>query len=82
MSAYYILVNAAGVYTKEGDFFLKQGGLKEEWGKTWELIDAASLYEARNKGIALRRQRFPNSHRTMGEDGESPSVYWPEARGS
>lgn len=33
---------------KEADFFVEQGGLKEDWGKKWEPIeDAASIGDAR-----------------------------------
>lgn len=81
MTTYYILVNEAGVYTKEGDFFEQQGGLTQPWGQKWERIEASSLYDARNQGIKLRRDRYPNSHMTMGEDGEPPEIYWPEAKG-
>lgn len=81
MARFYILVSQSGVGTKEGEFFEEQGGLKESWGKAWEPVEATSLYDARNQGIALRRKRFPDSHRTMGEDGEAPERYWPEAAG-
>lgn len=81
MARYYVLITESNVGTKDGQFFEEQGGLREPWGKAWEPIEATSLYDARNQGIALRRQRFPNSHRTMGEDGERPERYWPEAAG-
>lgn len=82
MATYYVLISESNVGTKNGQFFEAQGGLIEPWGKNWEKIKADSLYDARNQGIAMRRKRFPNSHRTMGEDGEAPEVYWPEARGA
>lgn len=82
MARYYLLINEAGVYTKEGDYFEESGGLREPWGKAWECVEATSLYNARNQGIKLRRQRFPTCHKTMGENGEAPESYWPEARGA
>ena len=80
-NAFYILINSAGVYVKGAEFFASQGGLTEPWGKYWECIEACSFYEARNKGIRLRRRRFPDSHLTTGERGEAPESYWPEAIG-
>jgi hypothetical protein len=84
MARYYVLINEAGVYTKEGTFFESHGGLTQEWGKNWRPIEATSLYDARNQGIALRRIEFPSSHRTLGEgaNAEAPDSYWPEAKGS
>ncbi len=44
---------------KEADFFIGQGGLREEWGRSWEPIeDATSIGDARRKfaakhGVAL-----------------------------
>jgi len=64
---YFLLINEAGVYTKEGDFFVSQGGLKDEWGKSWEVTVATSLDDARQTGIALRRKRYPTCGLTIGE---------------
>lgn len=80
MSSHYVLIKDSGVFVKEGEFFEEQGGLKEQWGKAWEPIDADSLYDARRKAIKLRRERFPNSHVTLGENEPIESA-WPEARG-
>ena len=80
MSDYFVLVNEAGVYTKEGEFFRSQGGEIQQWGKAWEKIDASSLYDARAKGIKMRRERFPHSHVTLGEN-EPMERAWPEAKG-
>lgn len=82
MATYYVNVTESNVGTKEGKFFEESGGLTEPWGKHWEKIEATSLYDARNQGIALRRKRFPTCHKTMGENGEPPEQYWPEARGA
>lgn len=76
---HYVLVNPAGVYTKDAAFFESQGGLRDTWGKAWEPVTASSLYEARKHGIKLRRERFPFSRPTLGERGERPEDYWPEA---
>lgn len=78
---YYILVNESGVYVKDCMLFEAQSGLRENWGKNWEYINALSLYDARAIGIKLRRERFPDCHKTLGEDGEAPENYWPEAKG-
>lgn len=64
---HFILVNSAGVYVKEGSFFRSQGGMKEEWGQAWERVEADSIEHARQIGIVRRRNRFPHSHRTLGE---------------
>lgn len=82
MKIYYIHVTESNVGTKDGEFFVEQGGTREEWGKNWERVEAASMYDARNEGIKRRRERFPNCHKTMGEDGEPPERYWPEAKGA
>lgn len=42
----------ATVYVKEGTFFRSQGGLTEEWGKTWRPVDAESIEHARRIGYA------------------------------
>lgn len=41
---------ADGVFVKEWNFFVEQGGLKEPWGKGWKPIMASSIEAARNKG--------------------------------
>lgn len=51
---HFIMVNEAGVYVKDGDFFVQQGGLKEPWGKNWKEIDADGLNHARMIGEAMR----------------------------
>ena len=80
MTTHYVLINEAGVYVKEVNFFKEQGGLTNEWGRKWEPIDAKNLHDARRVGIELRRSRFPTSHRTIGED-ENMNTAWPEAIG-
>ena len=79
---HYLLVNMNGVYTKTAEYFVERGGLVEPWGRAWEPISAASLYGARAIGIRLRRARFPDAHQTLGECGEAPEDYWPEAAGA
>lgn len=34
---------------KEGNFFRQQGGLTDDWGKSWEPIDAKTVGDARRK---------------------------------
>lgn len=80
MPTHYVLVKEAGVYVKEAVFFEQQGGTTAAWGKAWEPIDASNLHDARRIAIGLRRERYPNSHRTIGED-EPMEVVWPEATG-
>ena len=50
MAKYYILIKPHAVYVKEGEFFESQGGLEEEWGKNWKLIEATSIEHARSMG--------------------------------
>lgn len=38
------------VYVKDGDYFIQQGGLKEEWGKNWIRVYANSIDHARGIG--------------------------------
>lgn len=79
-----VLINSAGVYVKDAEFFESQGGLTKPWGKKWEEIDAIDLRQARQVAIAMRRQRFPHSHRTQGEILPSSHVPfqnpWPRAQ--
>ena len=77
MSAYYVLTTDSNVSVKEGEFFRQQGGLSEPWGKNWQRIEACCLYDARRKGIVQRRATFPQSHRTLGENGSMREA-WPE----
>ena len=68
-ATHYLLINKAGIYyTKDADYFREQGGLISEWGKHWEPIVAESMYDARHKGIVIRRKRYPNSYYTWEEN--------------
>ena len=80
MNHAYVLVKESGVYVKDGEFFESEGGLISKWGRTWERIEARTPHDARRIGIKMRRTRFPNSHRTLGED-EAMNEAWPEAIG-
>ena len=80
MNYAYVLVKEFGVYVKDGGFFESEGGLSSDWGRAWERIEARTLHDARRIGIEMRRTRFPNSHRTLGE-GEAMDDAWPEAIG-
>lgn len=53
---HFIMVNAAGVYVKDGDLFVQQGGLKDPWGKNWKEIDADGLNHARMIGEGMRQR--------------------------
>lgn len=68
MKVYYILVNETGVFVKAQSYFLEQKGDTLPWGKNWESIAAKDLDDARQIAIKLRRQRFPDSHKTIGEE--------------
>lgn len=81
MAQYRVLITPDGVYVKKADFFESQGGLTDPWGRDWEPIEADSLIHARQLGIALRRSRFPNSHKQPEELGIRPETVWPEALG-
>lgn len=54
MGLYMVLIKECAVYVKERDFFISQKGDKEEWGKTWKLIEADSIEHARCKGMLIR----------------------------
>lgn len=79
-TTHYVQVKDSAVFVKDAAFFVEQGGLREPWGKTWEPVEADSLYDARRIAIKLRRDRYPDSHRTGGED-EPMETAWPEAKG-
>lgn len=49
MPEYYVLRKPWGVYVKEADFFIRQGGAEEPWGRDWELVIAESIEDAREK---------------------------------
>lgn len=50
---HYIIRNPGqAVFVKEGEFFVSQGGLTNEWGKTWKKIKARSIEHAREIGEA------------------------------
>jgi len=51
---FYILIEPWAVYVKEAEFFKSQGGPTEEWGKRWELVEAKSIENARQKGKEKR----------------------------
>ena len=54
MPAYYVMVNSGrSTFTKEAQFFIDQGGLRESWGKHWTRIEADSLEDAQIKGCKL-----------------------------
>ena len=77
---HYLLIRAAGIYVKSAELFINQHGLLEAWGREWQGVYADDLYQARRIGIALRRERYPDSHETLGEF-EPMAIAWPEARG-
>jgi hypothetical protein len=55
MKKYMVLIQPWGVYVKDYDFFVEQGGLKDPWGKHWRLVRASSIEAARNKGKRMTR---------------------------
>lgn len=53
-NTYFVMRNAGGaVFVKHGPFFRDQGGLTEDWGKSWTRIRAGSLKHARQIGEGL-----------------------------
>ena len=51
---YYVLVKPWGVYVKEAQFFIDQGGLLDEWGNSWQgPIAADDIEHARQLGAKL-----------------------------
>jgi hypothetical protein len=55
MAEYMVLCNqhSGSVFVKEREFFISQGGDKEDWGRNWILIEADSIEGAREKGCNL-----------------------------
>lgn len=48
---YYVHRNSGNkVFVKGGDFFEKQGGLTDPWGKSWRKVHASSIEDARAIG--------------------------------
>jgi hypothetical protein len=59
---YAILVGPSGsTFVKEHELFVSQGGLKEDWGKNWKIVEAESDEAARVIAI--------------GEPGARPGLY-------
>lgn len=54
---YYILVKETAVFVKEAAFFVSQGGLTQEWGRSWECVEAESMGDARMIGEERRQMR-------------------------
>jgi len=46
-------INGRTVYVKDGNFFIEQGGLEEDWGKTWIPVKAYSIEHARELGETM-----------------------------
>lgn len=54
-SKYMVLVKAEGpIFVKDHEFFISQGGDREDWGKSWQPIKASSIEDARSKAERLR----------------------------
>lgn len=66
---FYVNYTTANTSVKDGDFFRSQGGLRDDWGRSWLPIRAGSVAEARAIAIALRRRAFPHAHHTRHQDG-------------
>lgn len=49
MQTFYIQIMPSAVFTKTEEFFKNQGGLKEQWGKSWRKIEAKDINDARQK---------------------------------
>lgn len=49
---------SGSTFVKAYDFFVSQGGLKEEWGNHWKIIDAPDLQGARMVAIHSPGARF------------------------
>lgn len=52
---YMVIANKASgsVFVKEKDFFISQGGDKQDWGKDWKEVEAESIEDARKKGCDM-----------------------------
>lgn len=58
LNAYAVLVRKWGVYLKDWEFFVKQGGLVAEWGREWLTVHAENEEEARAEGERLRKIEY------------------------
>ena len=54
---YFILLELAGAYVKDGEFFIAQGGLREPWGYRWFPIVATDLEAARERANRMLAER-------------------------
>lgn len=50
---YYVYYNGHSWFVKTAEFFEQQGGLTEEWGKSWKPIYATTIEHARDKAKIL-----------------------------
>lgn len=51
LSDYYVHTNCGGAtFFKTAEFFASQGGLTQDWGKAWRLVQASSIEDARRIG--------------------------------
>lgn len=54
MAKFAIHVNPGGAtFVKYYDYFVSQGGLVQDWGKHWTIIEAESMRHARMAAIRL-----------------------------
>lgn len=43
----FAIHSGGATFVKEYDFFVSQGGLTEKWGKSWKIIEAENMDQAR-----------------------------------
>ncbi len=80
MSKFAVLIKPFAVYVKGWGFFVKQGGTKEDWGKSWKQVEAKDIEAARKKGLKIQADRFKRAAArnakafasTMSKDGQYP----------
>ena len=52
---HYVLIKPWSVYVKTANYFIEQGGLKNNWGKNWIGVEANSIAHARELGQKIKR---------------------------
>lgn len=57
IKVYWVSANDGGtVFVKDNEYFVNQGGLMHEWGKSWKPVRAVSIEHAREIGCGILQQ--------------------------
>lgn len=62
-ATHYVNCNSGrALFVKEAEFFQSQGGLREDWGKTWRPVVAKSIGDARRQAAKMFGVRLSHIH--------------------